>query len=137
MKLMRMVLTKLGYTDVCVAHNGVAALELIEARRAAGPNAEIQMIFMDVAMDVMDGMECTRALRAREAADPTSPRIFILAQTANVLDETRRQCASAGMDAFSVKPIVIEQIMAAIKEAHRRTIPNVNDKIGKPSAKSL
>jgi len=51
-------------------------------------------------MDEMDGMECTRAIRRSQRSDRARP--FIIALTANVTDEARRQCMQSGMDLFSV-----------------------------------
>ena len=50
-------------------------------------------------MDVMDGMECTRVIRAQQL--PHRIRPFIIAQTANVTDEYRAKCLQSGM---SVQP---------------------------------
>ncbi len=53
-------------------------------------------------MDVMDGMECTRVIRAQQL--PTRLRPFIVAQTANVTEEYQQMCLQAGMSVTATVP---------------------------------
>ena len=55
-----------------------------------GRDHDIECILMDATMDVMDGMECTRVIRAQQLPHRTRP--FIIAQTANVTEEFRIGC---------------------------------------------
>ena len=87
-----MLLRKLGY-EILVAANGREALDILA--READQGREIECILMDASMDVMDGMECTRVIRAQQL--PHRVRPFIVAQTANVTEEFRRACLDAGM----------------------------------------
>ena len=89
-----MLLRKLGY-ELLIASNGVDALKLLDREAARGRESEIEVILMDASMDVMDGMECTRVIRAQQLPQRTRP--FIIAQTANVTEEYRRMCFDAGM----------------------------------------
>jgi len=73
-----MLLRKLGY-EILVAANGAEALTTLEREAARGRVFEIQCILMDASMDVMDGMECTRVIRAQQL--PHRLRPFIVAQT--------------------------------------------------------
>jgi len=75
-----------------VATNGAEALEKVTS-------APPDVIIMDQQMPVMDGPTATRALRSRGVTIP------IIALTANVFDEDRRMCLSAGMDDFLTKPV--------------------------------
>jgi len=79
---------------VDVADNGRIALDM--AQRCA-----YDLVFMDMQMPVMDGVEATRELRkvARLAQLP------IVAMTANAMEQDRRKCMDAGMNDFLVKPI--------------------------------
>ena len=79
---------------VDVADNGRIALDM--AQRGA-----YDLVFMDMQMPVMDGVEATRELRkvARLAQLP------IVAMTANAMEQDRRKCMDAGMNDFLVKPI--------------------------------
>jgi CheY-like chemotaxis protein len=97
---MVMLMRKLGY-EIQVANNGQEVLLLLEREALRGPEFEIQCILMDVTMDVMDGIECTRLIRERQQL--TRLRPFIIAQTANVSEVYRRNCLEAGMDMFTCK----------------------------------
>ena len=89
-----MLLRKLGY-EILVAIHGRDALDVLEREARRGRNHEIEVILMDASMDVMDGMECTRVIRAQQL--PTRIRPFIVAQTANVTEEFQQKCMDAGM----------------------------------------
>jgi CheY-like chemotaxis protein len=89
-----MLLRKLGY-EISVACNGREALDLLENKARLGRAQEISRILMDASMDVMDGLECTRVIRAQQL--PHRVRPFIIAQTANVTEEFRQGCLQAGM----------------------------------------
>jgi CheY-like chemotaxis protein len=112
-KMMVMLLRKLGY-EILVAAHGREALEILA--READKGREVECILMDASMDVMDGMECTRVIRAQQL--PHRVRPFIIAQTANVTEEYRRACLDAGMDLFTVKPVHVEELVACLKKAH-------------------
>jgi len=116
-KMMVMLLRKLGY-EILVAANGREALDLLEAEARKGRAHEISCILMDASMDVMDGMECTRVIRAQQL--PHRVRPFIIAQTANVTDEYRRRCLDSGMDMFTCKPVDIQELVRCLKIASQQ-----------------
>ncbi len=60
------------------------------------------LIFMDIQMPELDGLEATR--RIRQQID--NPSLPIIAMTAHALEEERLKCLEAGMDDFISKPIV-------------------------------
>lgn len=93
-KMMVMMMRKLGY-EMVVASNGQEVLQILEREAFKGKQHEIECILMDASMDVMDGMECTRVIRAQQLPHRTRP--FIIAQTANVTEEYRVMCLDAGM----------------------------------------
>jgi CheY-like chemotaxis protein len=90
-KMMVMLLHKLGY-EILVASNGREALDTLEAAATRGHAHEIECILMDASMDVMDGMECTKIIRAQQL--PSRIRPFIIAQTANVSVSSQPACRS-------------------------------------------
>ena len=72
------------------------------------------LVLMDMQMPVLDGLDATRALRAREAA-LGRPRVPVLAMTANARDEDREACLAAGMDDFLAKPIRPDELFARLE----------------------
>jgi CheY-like chemotaxis protein/HPt (histidine-containing phosphotransfer) domain-containing protein len=93
-----------------VATNGVEALQALEDR-------SYDVVLMDVQMPAMDGLEATRKIHERLAAE--RPRI--IAATANALQDERERCLAAGMDDYLSKPIRMEQLAAALAQVHPRS----------------
>ena len=58
--------------------------------------------------------QITRAIRA--LADPALAGITILAMTANAFDEDKKEALECGMDGFLSKPIVMEELLAALQK---------------------
>jgi CheY-like chemotaxis protein len=100
-KLATRVLTKLGYKPD-VASNGKEALD-------AFAREKYNMIFMDVQMPEMDGLEATQKIRTLTGEQPT-----IIAMTANAMQGDREQCLKAGMDDYVSKPINLDELVAVI-----------------------
>jgi CheY-like chemotaxis protein len=107
------VLRKLGL-EVSQAVNGREAVEMAVRTR-------FDIVFMDLHMPEMDGLEATRAIRAAEAGRGRCTPIVAL--TASVMQETREQCMAAGMDAFVPKPFARDQIVAVLKQLVREPAP--------------
>ena len=82
------------------AWNGLDVLDLLEG----APEGRFDLVFMDIQMPGMDGLEAARLVveRYREAGRARPP---IIATTANAYEEDRRRALDAGMDGFAVKPI--------------------------------
>lgn len=89
------ILQKAGHS-VVTAENGKIALDALAADR-------FDIIFMDMQMPVMDGLQAAREIRARER--DTGDRVPIVALTAHVFAEQKQQCIDAGMDMHLGKPI--------------------------------
>ena len=89
---------------VVLAENG------LEALKALG-NGGIDLVFMDMRMPQLDGLEATRQWRQREGG---MRRIPIVALTANATTEDREHCLAAGMDDFLSKPVEQEQLLAVL-----------------------
>jgi signal transduction histidine kinase/response regulator RpfG family c-di-GMP phosphodiesterase len=103
-KLALAILQKMGYSADAVT-NGLDALHMLQMR-------DYDIIFMDVQMPEMDGLEATRNIVENWPAD-RRPRI--IAMTANVLKGDREKCLEAGMDDYIGKPIHIEEIQDALE----------------------
>jgi CheY-like chemotaxis protein len=65
------------------------------------------LIFMDMRMPNMDGLESTRKIRALGGAFATMP---IIALTANAFDDDRNACFDSGMNDFMTKPVSAEEL---------------------------
>ena len=72
------------------------------------------LVLMDVQMPVMNGYEATKAIRALD--DPALAGITILAMTANAFEEDKKEALECGMDGFLSKPIVMEELLAALQK---------------------
>jgi PAS domain S-box-containing protein len=108
--LMRSLLARLGHQAV-IATNGEAALESWLSAKSAG--TPYDLVLMDIQMPALDGIETTRRIRAREAAQ-AARKTPILALTANALVEDRYACFEAGMDGFLIKPLDRDKLADAL-----------------------
>ncbi|MBW1869007.1 MAG: response regulator [Deltaproteobacteria bacterium] len=104
-KLATIMLTKAGY-QVEVANNGKEAVN----KFTASPE-DFSMIFMDVQMPEMNGLEATRAIRER--GFDTVP---IVAMTAHAIEGYREMCLEAGMDDYISKPIKREVVFEILEK---------------------
>ncbi len=88
------MLHKAGH-DVDLVTNGVEAVNAVQ-------NRSYDMIFMDIQMPEMDGIEATERIRGMEL---DSDSVFIVALTANAMEGDRENYLAAGMDDYLSKPI--------------------------------
>ncbi|MFD2206820.1 ATP-binding protein [Kiloniella antarctica] len=88
------MLNKAGH-DVDLVVNGVEAVTAVQ-------NRSYDMIFMDIQMPEMDGIEATEKIRSMEL---NSTGVFIVALTANAMQGDRENYLAAGMDDYLSKPI--------------------------------
>ncbi|MBA2628533.1 MAG: response regulator, partial [Rickettsiaceae bacterium] len=91
------MLHKIG-CEVVTANNGKEGVEAVEK------NKNIDLIFMDCLMPVMDGFEATRQIHLMKL-EKKIPFIPIIALTASVTRSDRDKCIEAGMDDFLSNPI--------------------------------
>ncbi len=86
-----------------------------EALRAFAENPErYDMIFMDLQMPKMDGLEATRRIRALDV--PRANTIPIIAMTANVFREDIEKCLEAGMQGHVGKPLDLGAVLATLRK---------------------
>ncbi|MDY7007473.1 MAG: response regulator [Cyanobacteriota bacterium] len=109
------ILEKMGY-KIDVVHNGIDAI-------AACKNQNYDIIFMDVQMPEMDGLEATREI-IKQLPSETRPKI--IAMTANAMEDDRDECLQAGMDDYVSKPVKI-QLMQQMLEKWGTKHTNIND----------
>ncbi|MDR0577770.1 MAG: response regulator [Candidatus Accumulibacter sp.] len=112
MVMNQMVATRMlqgfGHT-VRTAENGKEALEMLEEK-------QFDLVFMDVQMPVMDGIEAVGRLREYEKSHPERKRVPVVAMTARALQGDREKCLQAGMDAYVSKPLLIDDLAAVLDE---------------------
>jgi len=96
---------------VDVASNGEEAISAFKSNR-------YDLIFMDIRMPVMDGIESTRQIRKieRERAEPGKKPVHvpIVAMTANAMDEDRNATYNAGMNGHIAKPIDLNELSGVL-----------------------
>ena len=97
-KLTLKILSKLGY-EARLAENGREVTEMANLRN-------YDLIFMDVQMPEMDGIEATKMIRKYMDVQP-----LIIAMTANAMKEDKDECLGAGMDDFLSKPVKLEEVV--------------------------
>ncbi len=102
------MLRKRGFVTV-TAENGLAAVDAIRNLQVGHKNTRV-LVFMDVDMPVMDGIEATMAIRKENR----QPRPVIVALTAFSAESERQKCFEAGMDAFIDKPLTKERLCELI-----------------------
>jgi len=103
-RLMHLILTKEGHF-VEVAANGLEALEAVK-------HNPFDIVFMDLHMPDMDGMEASRQIRAWEQGDSHT---FIVALTASYLPEIGEALFDSGMDNYISKPLDVAQVQRLLK----------------------
>ena len=104
-KLATTLLTKAGY-QVTVANNGREAVD----RFSAAPES-FDLIFMDVQMPELSGIDATKEIRSRGF-----DKIPIIAMTAYAMKGDSQKCISAGMDDYIPKPIKREIIFEMVNK---------------------
>jgi CheY-like chemotaxis protein len=105
------LLHQMGYR-ADVAANGLEALEALDRQ-------PYDLIFMDVMMPEMDGLEATRQIRARLKQPSQFPKyksaMIIVAMTASAMQGDREKCLAAGMDDYVSKPVRLEDVRTIVE----------------------
>jgi CheY-like chemotaxis protein len=109
------LLERLGVA-VEIACDGREALDVLG-------NRKFEVVFMDLHMPDMDGIETTKEIRRREGP---SNHTIIVALTACQLEEDRRRCVAAGMDDFLGKPAKADQFIAVLDRWIRLPLPTAD-----------
>ncbi len=91
------------------AENGRVCVDMI-SKAEAGSYA---LIFMDVQMPEMNGLDATRAIR--KLPDPAAASIPIVAMTADAFSENITECLNAGMNGHIAKPVDVKLVIKEIR----------------------
>ncbi len=95
--------------EITRAHNGREAVEMF----AAAPAGSYDLVFMDVMMPEMDGLEATRAIRALD--HPEAATMPIYAMTANAFADDVKSCLDAGMNGHLAKPLEDARVLETLR----------------------
>jgi len=110
-KVAMRLLQQMGYR-ADLAANGVEALTALERQ-------PYDLVFMDVMMPEMGGLEATKIIRDRQQQRSKYPHykspMIIVAMTANAMQGDREKCLAAGMDDYLSKPVRPEDIRKIIE----------------------
>lgn len=102
--LLHTLLTAINF-EIKEAENGKESVELFNSWNP-------DLIFMDIAMPIMDGFQATKAIRS----NPKRHSITIIAASASVSDTDRQSCLQRGFDDFLAKPINFEELFAMLEK---------------------
>ena len=103
--LTRTLLEAEGHS-VDTVEDGVLAVEAMKT-------SSYDLIFMDMRMPNMDGLEATRKIRALSNVGRTLP---IVALTANAFDDDRNACFDSGMNDFMTKPVSAAELSEKVRD---------------------
>lgn len=104
--------------EVVSAANGEEAVNLLK-------NSRFDLVFMDIQMPLMDGIEATEVIRKyeREHAVLETP---IIAMTAHARESDKERCIAAGMNDHISKPISIDTLVGLLKNMRVKGAANTD-----------
>ena len=103
-RMMHILLSREGH-KVELASNGLEAFNMIKSKK-------FDIVFMDLQMPVMDGVEASQKIREWESG---GVRTFIVALTASYLPERGEKLFEAGIDNYIPKPFELDHIQRMLK----------------------
>ncbi|TPG46556.1 PAS domain S-box protein [Sphingomonas glacialis] len=103
--------------DAAIAKDGAEAVRMVED--AAADGKPYDLVFMDMQMPLVDGLEATRRLRARGFS---AERLPIVALTANAYQDDIRACLEAGMQTHLSKPVRTRDLTDVISRFVKNTM---------------
>jgi len=124
LKLLRTLLEDMGHT-VFEAMNGAEAVEQIQINTP-------DLVFMDIQMPIMDGVEATKTIRSLE--ERKYLQIPIIALTAHALSGEKEALIRAGLNDYLTKPVSEDQLSATISTWVDRSAPDNEEKSASPQS---
>ena len=95
------------------AENGQVCVDMMRSAQ----KQSYELIFMDIQMPQMNGLDATRAIRKLE--DPWAASIPIVAMTADAFSENITECLNAGMNGHIAKPVDIKLVVKEIRRIRK------------------
>lgn len=95
-----------------MVENGAQAVDMFKSN-------SYQLILMDMQMPDIDGLEATRLIRQYEK-EMKLPPVYIVAITANIMDEDKQRCFEAGMNDYLIKPFREHEFKQILTNIGRR-----------------
>ena len=105
--LIQLVLEASGPTEIVTAENGAEAISILQVSGA-------DIVFMDWKMNIMDGLECTRRIRA--GIDGVDPQIPIVLVTGMASKNAEEEAEAAGVTLFMRKPFSLKQLQSGMEK---------------------
>ena len=96
------------------AENGRICVDMI----SKAEEGKYALVFMDIQMPEMNGLDATRAIRKLD--DPGLASVPIVAMTADAFSENITECINAGMDGHIAKPVDIKLVIKEIRRIRER-----------------
>lgn len=93
--------------EMKAARNGKQVLDFLEKE-------DFDLILMDLNMPVLNGVECTKMIRAM--ADPVKSKLPIIAISGNINNYTMDEFRRIGFDEFLQKPLDFDKVLATVKK---------------------
>ncbi len=103
-KIIKRLFEKLG-CQITIAEDGIEAVAMVQ-------QTQYDLVFMDIQMPKMDGLEATQKIRTLNLS--TQP--IIIALTANALEEDQKRCLEQGMNDYLTKPIKAKDLRNALEK---------------------
>ncbi|MDR2744214.1 MAG: response regulator, partial [Desulfovibrio sp.] len=113
------MLKDLGH-NVRIVDNGKLAVEAMRER-------QYDLVFMDIQMPVMDGVEAVRRIRAYERSGVFTKYTPVIAMTANALRGDKEKYLEEGMDGYIDKPLHLAKLFEVITTISARVSPGRSD----------
>jgi len=115
------ILEKMGY-EADVVETGSHVIKRLE-------KTPYDLVFMDIEMPEMDGIEATCVIRDKDSS-VLNHDIYIIAMTAHVMKQDLDRCLEAGMNDYITKPIQTKKLKEAIEKsnAYLKDLPCKKDK---------
>ena len=106
--LIELLLKRQG-VEATIVGDGIEAVESLQSN-------EYDLVFMDLEMPTMGGIEAVKVIRAAEKAQGQGKHVNIAALSAHAPDQERDHCIAAGMDDYMMKPIEVKVLHALLRK---------------------